>query len=540
MSPEDIEALRREAELLSLRLSKLETIAERNVKRDDLIVNLGPGSFAQYVRRAWAVVEGRELTWGRALDIMCSELEAVSPGNRKTTKPPTKRVVICVPPGFAKSLLTAVFLPTYRWLCDPSERVLSLSALGSVSTRDNGKARDLVSSEWYQSLFKRIHGKDFELRSDNNAKTSFANKLKGSRNSSTIGAGITGLRADGIILDDLLDATLVSKLSPGQIAMRCEKIRDIINNAIRSRLNDPADSWIVCIGQRLCDGDPPSVFLAKDNVRKIVLPMVYDPEIPHLHEDDTRKPGEPLFPERFPMEWVEETRRDMIERHYMAQYQQTPGVGRGGIFRRAWMCNWFRFCQPRHWERGTTWISLDATFKGGKNSDFVAFSVIGMKDGHFYVLDVVHDQMTFTETLHALRILVAKWRDSLRGLIIEDKANGPAIVDSLKKAAWLRVPVKEFNPGSYGSKEARAEVSSVQWERGAVHLPEDAEWLADFTKEHLAFPAAPHDDQVDSVSMAILYLEDHYGDQLEKVRRMYDSTDTITDMLSDLLGSGIA
>ena len=58
-----------------------------------------------------------------------------------------------------------------------------------------------------------------------------------------------------------------------------------------------------------------------------------------------------------------------------------------------------------------------------------------------------------------------------------------------------------WSPDKHGSKEARAAVSAVSWEAGDCWLPADAPWVADFIEEHVSFPAAPNDDQVDCSSM---------------------------------------
>ena len=52
-------------------------------------------------------------------------------------------------------------------------------------------------------------------------------------------------------------------------------------------------------------------------------------------------------------------------------------------------------------------------------------------------------------------------------------------------------------------------------EAGHVHLPRQAPWLSDFLNELLAFPNARHDDQVDSVSQFLNWIQrDLYTDNV--------------------------
>ena len=51
------------------------------------------------------------------------------------------------------------------------------------------------------------------------------------------------------------------------------------------------------------------------------------------------------------------------------------------------------------------------------------------------------------------------------------------------------------------------EAQCARIEAGQVHLPENAPWLGDLMHELLAFPNSRHDDQVDSVSQFLNWVE---------------------------------
>src|SRR5690242_11661465 len=104
--------------------------------------------------------------------------------------------------------------------------------------------------------------------------------------------------------------------------------------------------------------------------------------------------------------------------------------------------------------------------------------------------------MDLPGTLLAVRQLSARWSSATLKLV-EDKANGPAVVQSLRHEISGFV---EVNPE--GGKVSRAAAASPQLESGNWYLPHPqiAPWVEGFIGECSAFPAGAHDDQVDAWS----------------------------------------
>ncbi len=150
-------------------------------------------------------------------------------------------------------------------------------------------------------------------------------------------------------------------------------------------------------------------------------------------------------------------------------------------------------------------LSLDASFKDTDGTDFVVFQVWGCNKADRFLLDQSRARRSFTSTLTEFRRLVAKW-PMARKKIVEDKANGSAIIDTLQSEIAGIVAV---NPE--GGKEARAAAIQPQVESGNVYLPDGAPWLEEFVAEFTSFPNGKHDDQVDALSQALLELADSTG-----------------------------
>jgi predicted phage terminase large subunit-like protein len=116
---------------------------------------------------------------------------------------------------------------------------------------------------------------------------------------------------------------------------------------------------------------------------------------------------------------------------------------------------------------------------------------------------LVRDRLDFPATLNALRSFSQTWNYAVAKLI-EDKANGPAVIAMLKHEINGLIAV---NPE--GAKQARVRAVSPQIESGNVYLPQAsiAPWIDAFIEECAVFPNGPHDDQVDAMSQALLRLK---------------------------------
>ena len=142
-------------------------------------------------------------------------------------------------------------------------------------------------------------------------------------------------------------------------------------------------------------------------------------------------------------------------------------------------------------------MSVDATFKDGKDNDFVAIQVWGKREGYMYLIDAVKAHLNFPDTVSKILEIKRKY-PQIRLILVEDKANGSAIIQVLKS----KVPgIVAVNPE--GGKVARANAVSGAIESGSVLLPEYAPFTGDFIEECSAFPNGAHDDQVDCMTQAL-------------------------------------
>ena len=97
-------------------------------------------------------------------------------------------------------------------------------------------------------------------------------------------------------------------------------------------------------------------------------------------------------------------------------------------------------------------------------------------------------------------------------LLIEDKGSGTSLIQDLRAD---KVAVIGINPE--GDKLTRAAKISAQFEAGSVFFPKNAPWLGGLKAELLGFPNVRHDDQVDSVTQALLWIGQRRQNQIAHV-----------------------
>ena len=430
----------------------------------------------------WHIVEpGRTYIDNWHIGAICEHLQAVTEGQ-------IKRLLCNMPPRSMKTLLFSVIWPAWEWIKKPQTRYIYASYAASLSERDALKARRLIESAWYRQRYGEI----YKLTSDQNEKKRYENDKTGYRLSTSVGGTGTGEGGDRIVADDPHNAIEIH--SP---AAR----REVItwwSETMSTRGNDPATMAHVVVMQRLHQQDLSGYLIDLGTYDHLCLPMEYEGsgKLTSIGWIDPReKAGELLWPSRFDREYVNALKLT-LRSAASGQLQQRPSPPEGAIIKREWFK--FYLIAPSEWDQII--MSWDLTFKNSTDADWVVGQVWGRAGANKYLLDQVRDRMGFVETRRAFRRLCDKWPQATAKLI-EDKANGPAIIDSLREEISGIVAI---NPKD--SKLARVEATSPQIEGGNVYLPEHAPWIHDFIEEFLMFPNGAHDDQVDTATQALNYL----------------------------------
>lgn len=465
-----------------------------------------PTNLHEYVRRAWPVLEpARKFVDGWHIGMICDHLEAMA-------RRQLKFVVFNVPPGSMKSLLINVMFPSWLWTHKPSERFLCLGSSDDLPTRDSMKCRRLIESDWYKARW----GKVFSLTSDQNAKTKFENDKTGVRGISSFGGSVLGERAGFILIDDPHKTDIAES-----DAVREGKLRKFREEVYTRREDENAVVGIIM--QRLNARDLSGYVLSEGwPDGHVCIPMRYEEQrkiwvqpslvLKPTSEDPRTIDGELMCPERFPEAEVQMTEAVLGSFAAAGQLQQRPSPRGGGVVKH----EWWRYYDPNIDFPAFTLIvdSWDCSFKDTKTSAFVSGQVwaIPMRaPAERWLLKRTHERMTFTQTIKAMkthREWLASRGLSCNALLIEDKANGTAIIDTLSKTIPGVIAIEP-----HGSKEARAQAVSPQIEAGNIILPQPdlCPGIAEFTAEWEEIPNGAFWDDVDAGSQALTYMHNKGG-----------------------------
>jgi predicted phage terminase large subunit-like protein len=505
-------------EKLTLADIEREILAREQLELTALNAELARRSLYEFVLQAWHVLEpGVEMATGWHIEAICLHLEAVSRGE-------IQHLLINVPPGHMKSLLTNVFWPAWVWLHNPAWRVIFATYAQNLTERDSGKCRDLIQSQWYQETFQPT----WKLSEDQNTKAFFTNTAGGFRLSLSRDGQGTGYRGDCIVCDDPMSA---EEAFSEAVLKRVVRWWD---KTMSTRLSRPKEGAKVIIMQRLHQDDLSGHVIKKKTYQHLKLASEFnnklksvtylkkkDPKTGGVYfekfwEDPRTKDGELLFESLFDAEVLAQAKIDLGSDGYAGQHLQEPSDPEGSMFKK----KWWGFWRPKDAagigtaprpdgcnnrlavvlpELDKIVISLDCAFKDKETSDFVVFTVWGCHQANRYLLDVERGRMSFSLTVETLKKISARHPRAYAKLV-EDKANGSAVIDTLKNKINGIVAIEPR-----GGKRARAAAIQPQVEAGNVFLPEGAPFLADFVEELGAFPKGANDDQVDSTSQALLH-----------------------------------
>lgn len=449
-------------------------------------------SLYAFYKQAWSILEPTTpLTENWHLEYIAEHLEQVTSGA-------CTRLIINVPPRSSKSTLATIVWPVWSWIKHPSKRWMFASYSQGLSSEHSVARRNLVTSDWFVARW----GRAFALLDDTNRQNEFANDKTGRMFATSVGGTATGKGGDVIIIDDPHNTkTAESDLERATTLRNCDL-------GLSTRLNDKKTGAIVVIMQRLHEQDLTGHWLSKDSSIWTHVKLTSEAEVnevftyPRSKRVFRRSAGELLQPQREGKKELAEAKLILGSYGYAGQHQQRPAPADGGLLPASKWRRWDRVTLPTQFERMIQ--SWDMRFKDGKDSgDWVVGVVIGVLGTGRYLLDVSRGRWSFKESCDAVLALSAKWPNT-DAKLIENKANGPAIVSQLSDAvSGLRL----VEPA--GGKVERVQGITPFLEAGNLWLPAGGvePWADGFVHECSTFPNGAHDDQVDAFTQGILHLK---------------------------------
>jgi predicted phage terminase large subunit-like protein len=364
----------------------------------------------------------------------------------------------------------------------PNRRVLLTAYEAEFAASWGGRARAILE-EFGQPVFGV--GVEGRQKARNSWRVSNGSEMV----TAGVGGSLTGRGADVLIIDD----PVKNETQAFSQTFR-DRTWDWYQSTAYTRL-EPGGA-IILIMTRWHEDDLAGRILATAENSGEPWRVLSFPAIAEDHDVLGRQPGEALWPDRYGLEALAQIQEAVGSYWWSALYQQRPSLPEGNLFRREWWRFWREL--PDFEEAIQSW---DATFSETSDGSYVVGQVWGKLGRDRYLVDQMRGRWSFTQTLDAIRELSRRWPKA-RIRLVENKANGPAIMSTLQREIGGFVAIEPS-----GSKEARASSVTPEVEGGNVFLPDPTipghEWVRDFISEWATFPRGPNDDQVDAGTQAL-------------------------------------
>lgn len=403
----------------------------------------------------------------------------------------TNRLIINVPPRYGKSELLIHFV-AWALAQFPDSNFLYVSYSLGLAKKQTKTIREIVSMPEYRDIFEI--GLSDETSAQGNFETNKGGTVYAAGADGEItgrGAGLKGLKRFGgcIVIDDIHKPSEVSS------DIIRQSINDWYANTLLSRLNDPSNTPIIFIGQRLHEDDLAANLIKTGDWTRIIIPAL----------DEA---GNPLHPDMHNKQML----ADMQERMpylYSSQYQQDPMPAGGGIFK----TDWFYLLEEEP-EILTTFITADTAETDKSYNDATVFSFFGLykiKQGNvetdligLHWLDCLElriEPKDLESEFLQFYAACMRYRVKPRVAAIERKSTGVTLSSVLKNIRGLQVLDVERTRTS-GNKTTRFLEIQPYIASRQVSLPKDArhtEKVLEHMRKITANDSHRHDDIADTL-----------------------------------------
>ncbi len=417
-----------------------------------------------------------------------------------------KRLIINMPPRHTKSEFASFLLPSWMVGRRPDLKIIQTTHTTELAIRFGRKAKTLIDSPEYQSVFKTT------LREDSKAAGKWETAQGGEYYAAGVGSAITGRGADLLIIDDphseqdALNATALERayewytsgprqrLQPGGaivVVMTRWNMKDLTGALLKSQKEIKSDKWEIV-------------------------------EFPAIMPS-----GKPVWPEYWKKEELEGVKASLSIGKWNAQWMQNPTAEEGSIIKREWWKVWDKDYIPKLYH---VIQSYDTAFLKKETADYSAITTWGIfypdpdSPAHLILLDAVKDRLEFPELRKKALEQYKYWNPET--VIVEAKASGLPLTYELRK---MGIPVINFTPSKGNDKHARVNAVAPLFESGQIWAP-DEKFAEEVIEECASFPYGDHDDLVDSTTQAVMrfrqggfvaHPEDYKEDSMPQVERTY-------------------
>lgn len=297
---------------------------------------------------------------------------------------------------------------------------------------------------------------------------------------SSIGGALTGTGFQALFIDD----PVKDRATAESAAMR-EHTWEWFTDTAFTRL-EPNGSCIVT--QTRWHSEDLAGRLLKQGWESVSLPAIND------GTDPRREIGEALWPERWPVEALEDIRKhgNLGDYGWYSLYQGQPRPRGGALFKD--VTTYASVPDPARYV-----VGLDFAYTAKSRADYSVAVVLAKAGTQTFVREVLRHQVAAPEFAQALRVLKARY--PLAKFVAYVGGTEKGVVDLLNKESKLDITATPAR----ADKFVRAQAAAAAWNQGTLSVPAaGAPWLDAFLEEVCSFTGVgdAHDDQVDALVSA--------------------------------------
>jgi predicted phage terminase large subunit-like protein len=392
------------------------------------------------------------------------------------------RAAVSMPPGTAKTFIFGACLTAWILMHNPSATVLVVEHNKKLARDTTRNIRKILGSKTFCRNSTTRIDKNWDGAGD------FGTTAGGSVYAASISGGISGFRADVIIVDDPL--AIKNADNVGKI----EFVNKTFDNEILSRTRDER-SRVVVIMHRLNENDLVGHVTRKGGYEKLELPLIANKDITYTCRYGVwnRRKGEQLRRGRY-------SKRDLRDLAFEPSFRYLYQQGRSGGASLRIKSRYFKHYDGRRDSSLPIVFSIDTAQKAGANSSRMVIQVWQTDGRDHWLLDTFAATCDYLRLWRELNSFVKQYPPSM--ILIEEASTGSALVS--QATAWLNHEVRGIVPR--GSKSERFRPHFKTLKAGHVHLPTSADWATGWVEEIRAFPEGEYDDQVDALSMFLDFM----------------------------------
>lgn len=367
------------------------------------------------------------------------------------------RLIIEMPPRHGKTVTTSRLFPAWFLGRNPDKRVVLVSYGATLANKNSRVARNFIRSDAYQRLFP-----DIELARDSaSVHTWELEGHEGGCDAMGVTGGVTGKGAHVLIIDDP-----IKNRQEAESAVYREGVWDAYLNDLYTRL-EPGGAIIIMmtrwhkddlIGRVLSQSERDEDFEDTEQWTRIRMPAIAEDENDPLG----RKPGEPLWAWRYPIERLNKIARAVGRYVWAALYQQRPQPREGGLFQ--WDdIDQHRVKHPPALKRIV--VAIDPSGSAGGDEVGIVIAGIG-HDGHGYILE---DKSLHASPNQWARTAINAYEKYQADRIIAERNYGGDMVESTLRSVTEGASIPYKDVVATRGKELRAEPISALYEQHIIH-----------------------------------------------------------------------